>query len=395
MARRRVTRTLLFVAGGIEAVPAIERAREMGLRVAVSDGSPDAPGMALADVPLVASTYDEAATVEAARRVRPDGVICVASDVPRTVAAVARALDLVGPTPEAAVLATDKLAMKRRFAEAGVPVPWFAPVTSAAELSEDMIVKPVDSRGARGVLRLGGVDPEWAFATARAESPTGRVMAERFLDGPQLSTESLVIGGVAHTVGVADRNYEHLDRFAPYVIEDGGELPAAHDHAEVAATVQAAASALGIRDGVVKGDIVVHDGRPYVIELAARLSGGYLCTHEIPLSTGVDFVGCAIRVALGEPPDPAELVPRTARGVAQRWLFPEPGRVVAIEGAEAVAARPEVALCEIRVAVGDEVPPVTSHPARAGVVIATGETREEAVAAARDAVAAISIVSRA
>ena len=40
-------------------------------------------------------------------------------------------------------------------------------------------------------------------------------MAERFLDGPQVSTESLVIDGVAHTVGLADRNYEHLERFAP------------------------------------------------------------------------------------------------------------------------------------------------------------------------------------
>ena len=78
-------------------------------------------------------------------------------------------------------------------------------VGSAAELAAlegPLIVKPVDSRGARGVIRLGaGVDPEWAFAAARAESPTGRVMAERFLDGPQVSTESLVIGGVAHTVG--------------------------------------------------------------------------------------------------------------------------------------------------------------------------------------------------
>jgi len=50
----------------------------------------------------------------------------------------------------------------------------------------------------------------------------------------------------------------------------------------------------------VKGDIVVHKGEPYVIELAARLSGGFFCTREIPLNTGVDFIGCAIRVALGE-----------------------------------------------------------------------------------------------
>ena len=87
-------------------------------------------------------------------------------------------------------------------------------------------------------------------------------------------------------------------------------------------------------------------------------------------------------------------MPRFARGVAQRWLFPPPGRVVAISGADAVAARPEVELCELRVAVGDTVPPVTSHPARAGVVITTGDTREQAVAAAQSAVGAITIVTQ-
>jgi len=393
-----VTRTLLFVAGGVEALPAIARAKQMGLRVAVSDGSSDAPGMLLADERLVVSTYDVEATVAAARDLGLDGVICVASDVPRTVAGVAEAFGLPGPTTATAVLATDKLAMKERFARDAVPIPWFTAVGSAAELAAldgPLIVKPVDSRGARGVIRLGaGVDPEWAFAAARAESPTGRVMAERFLDGPQVSTESLVIAGVAHTVGLADRNYEHLERFAPYVIEDGGELPTRHDPAPIADVVQRAATSLGVRNGVVKGDVVIHDGRPHVIELAARLSGGYLCTHEIPLSTGVDFVGCAIRIALGEPPQPDELVPRFARGVAQRWLFPPPGRVVAISGADAVAVRPEVELCELRAAIGDTVPPVTSHPARAGLVITTGDTREQAVTAARSAVGAIAIVTQ-
>ena len=37
-----------------------------------------------------------------------------------------------------------------------------------------------------------------------------------------------------------------------------------------------------------------------MIELAARLSGGFFCTREIPLNTGVDFVGAAIKLALGE-----------------------------------------------------------------------------------------------
>ncbi len=148
---------------------------------------------------------------------------------------------------------------------------------------------------------------------------------------------------------------------------------------------------MGIRNGVVKGDIVVTDGQPHVIELAARLSGGYFCTHEIPLNTGVDLVGAAIRQALGERVDPAELTPKWNRPVAQRYLFPSPGVVRSVEVGERFADHPDVAYLEIRAKPGDRIGPVDSHPARAGVVITTGDTREAAVALAEKVVDSVVI----
>jgi biotin carboxylase len=405
----RAQRTVLIVSGGREAVPAIEEAKRLGLRVLVSDGAPDAPGFRLADAGLLASTYDADATVEAARayaaRHRIDGVLAVAADVPMTVAAVADALGLPGPSLRSAQLASDKLAMKDRFAEAGVAVPWYAPVDSATALALQvarepgrLIVKPVDSRGARGVVRLlHGVDPAWAFHQAANESPTGRVMVERFVGGPQVSTESVVVDGRCTTVGFSDRNYEYLDRFAPFVIENGGDLPTrlpADVVVRIAALVADAAAALGITHGTVKGDIVVGPDGPMVIELAARLSGGLFCTHEIPLATGVDLVAVAIRLALGERPSPADLAPRWSRGVAQRYFFPQPGTVVAVDGAREAAQAEGIALLETTVSRGSLVRPMTSHVCRGGVVITVGETREEAIARAEAAVARVRIVTQ-
>jgi len=60
-------RTLLIISGGIEAIPGIRLAKEMGLHVVVSDMNPDAPGFGLADDRIIASTYDIAATVAAAQ----------------------------------------------------------------------------------------------------------------------------------------------------------------------------------------------------------------------------------------------------------------------------------------------------------------------------------------
>lgn len=402
-------RVLFVVGGGLEAVPGILRAQRMGLHVLVSDRNPQAPGCIHADSCIVADTYDVAGTVAAARRfvaeARPiNGVICIATDVPLTVAAVAEALGLAGIGLETAGRTADKLAMKDKFAQDGVPIPWYAPVPSLAELRKlvngrgyPLVLKPVDSRGARGVLRLvPEVDLEWAFQFSRSFSPTARVMLEEFLAGSQVSTESLVVSGRVHTLGFADRNYELLRRFAPHMIEDGGELPSQlpdEQQMRVRAVVEAAAASLGVAQGVVKGDIVVVDGRPYVIEMAARLSGGYFCTHEIPMNTGVDFVGQAIRLALGETPPEGDLQPTRNRPLCQRYLFPSPGRVVEIEGVEEVSSRAGIEICEIRVTLGDFIGPIDSHPARAGVILASGESAQEAKERALRAVQGIRIAT--
>ncbi len=399
--------TLWVLSAGPEACPVIRRAREMGLRVVASDWQPEAPGLSLADHGVVASVYDPEETLAAARRFAaaegpPDGVLCAAADAPHTAARLITEFGLAGVGEAAAHLATDKLAMKRRLAEAGIAVPWFHEVRDAAHLEQlvrkegrDLILKPVDSRGARGVVRLvGDLDLGWAYAISREQSPTHRVMVERFLTGPQISTESLIVDGTCSTPGFADRNYEHLARFAPFVVENGGELPSRLSpdvQQTTRACVADAARALGLESGVVKGDLVLHEGRPVVIELAARLSGGYLCSHHIPLSTGVDFVGAAIRHAVGERLLPEELAPRWERGVAQRFFFPEPGRVVRIQGAEAAARKRGVALLELRVRPGDRVEPIRNHPGRAGLVIACAEDRQDAVALATSVVEEVRI----
>jgi biotin carboxylase len=261
-----------------------------------------------------------------------------------------------------------------------------------------LVVKPPDSRGARGVIRLlPDMDAAAVFAESAAQSPTGRVMVEQYLSGPQLSTESLVVDGRVHTIGLSDRNYEYLDRFAPYFIENGGDLPSRLSDPCLEKTrrlLERVAPALGIVDGVIKGDIVIVDGEPHIIEVAARLSGGYFCSHEIPLNTGVDFVGIAIDLALGRTIEPARLVPRFNQGVAQRYLFAAPGTVAALEGVEEAGKLEGVVHVELRVAVGEEIGAVRNHPSRAGVIIAVGDSRQQAIERVERAVNCIHIHTR-
>ena len=121
----------------------------------------------------------------------------------------------------------------------------------AVERGRDLVIKPVDSRGSRGVQRVSHVeDLTKAFLFARSHSPSERVMVEQYLDGPQISTESIVVDGRCYTPGFSDRNYEYLERYAPFFIENGGDLPshlAPALQAKVKDVVARAAAALGRR----------------------------------------------------------------------------------------------------------------------------------------------------
>lgn len=400
-------KTLLIVSGGVQATHGIKRAKELGFHVVVSDKNPNAPGFAIADDHVIASTYDPEETLAAALEFHNtkraiDGVITIGCDAPLTVATVADRLNLPGIPLDAARLAQDKLAMKRRFADAGVPVPWFAPLPDAAALTRavkqrghDLVVKPIDSRGSRGVQRLRpGMNLDTVWETAAAQSPTRRVMVEAYLPGPQISTESILIEGEGFTPGFSDRNYEYLDRYAPYFIENGGDLPSHLDEntqEAVKRTAEAAGRALGISTGNIKGDLVVVDGKPYVIELAARASGGYFCTREIPLNTGVDFIGAIIKLAVGDHVAPEELRPKYLTPIVQRYAFPEPGQVKAIAGLNDARSIPGIEEVVVTVAPGDVVPPPTHSGCTAAMVLATGKTVAAARASATAALAALKI----
>ncbi len=403
-------KNVLIISGGVEALPIIKRAREMGLRVVVSDGDSEAPGFALAHEAIVASTYDIKETLRLTRisnkKTPLHGVISAAADVPSTVAALAEAFSLPGPSRRSACLASDKFLMKEAFREAGVPVPWFALIESAKHLKDlvkksqkTLVIKPVDSRGARGVVRLSdGVDLLWAYGEALKNSPSSRVMVEQWVEGMQLSTESVVSDGRVATPGLSERNYEYLERFTPYIIENGGDLPAPCEpnvRELLDEVILRVARAFGIDNWTIKGDIVLSDKGPVVIEAAPRLSGGYFCTHTVPLSSGVDLVEAALLLALGVRIEADDYKPDFKRNVSQRFWFPEPGVVEDIRYSLDFDLLPGVEMKRLHVKRGDTIAPVVSHPCRAGMVITTGITREEAAARAREAISGVNIITEA
>lgn len=396
-----------MVSGGFEAIPGIIEAKKLGLNVVVSDGNPNAPGFAYADHSVVADTYNVEQTLDCVkdycRKGKVDGVISVASDVPLTVATIADEFGLPGISIETALLASNKLKMKQHFLEHGISTPWFSAISNSEELTDFvrakrslLVLKPVDSRGARGVLLLDeGANLAEAFKFSKRHSPSGGLILEEFISGPQVSTESILIKDRSWTPGFVDRNYSRLKDFLPSLIEDGGEQPTFlpyDDRLKLENLAVDAGRSLGVVDGIVKGDMVLSPSGPMVIEVATRLSGGWLSTDQIPLGTGVNLVEAAINLALGIPLDEEKLLSNAGNGVAIRYFFPVAGVIKSIHGLEGYSKKPWVHKLEVSVPVGGILSSVKNHTQRAGFVITTGKDRAEAVSRAEEVIKGIKFV---
>ena len=388
--------TLLILGAGIDQNYPIKVARAEGLRVLAADSNPNAPGFKFADEAAVVSNRDVAALKklcdESASRGFPVvGVLVMGTDIPQVAAELALHLHIPGPSIETGLWTTNKFLMKEKLAQAGVAVPWYALADNFAALQRLMsehggrkfVIKPTDRSGARGVFMVHADGPnlEVLYNEAKTEAYGGEVIVEEFIEGDQISTESILWQGKAYTPGFVDRNYEMLERFAPSVIENGGTHPSKITGPlkdTIMNLVERAAIALGIENGVAKGDVVIaQDGTPMIIEMAARLSGGDFSESLIPLGCGVNIVKAAIQIATGHAPDEAELSDKWEKAVANRYFFGSPGKLQAIHGLEQARALPWVRKLEVYVKPDDMIGQIKFHAGRLGVFTVVADNRDE------------------
>ncbi len=371
----------------------------MGLFVIVADINPNSIGFEYADDHVVLSTRNVDDLLDFVRSYRKcrsiDGAMTMGSEIPMSVAIIAEELQSPAISRKTALWASDKLAMKQRWVECGVPVPWFKEISSVDELHKivrergySLVVKPVDRSGARGVFRLTeNADLNYLFENSKKDSYTGRVMVEEYIAGSQESTESIVYDDFFCTPGFSDRNYDMNSVLTPNIIENGGTMPtnlSPEEQRRFEDVLERAARALGIKRGVAKGDGVYTSKRgPVMFEMAARLSGGYMSSGLIPVSTGINIVETMIDITVGNAPDLTKLMPRWSRGAALRYFFPREGILKNIKGAKEVQNQHWVHALDVNYSEGEYVPFPKSHRERFGGFLVEGETRTEAEARAK------------
>ena len=384
---------MLFIGAGRHQKRALERVRELGVRVIAVDRNAAAPGLSVADVGEIVDFGDVAAVAEVGRRHDVKGVMTFAADraVP-VVAGAANALGLPGIGTEAAHLMTNKIAMRRRLADAGVAQPRFAALRHVREIRAAVeavgfpaVLKPSDSAGQRGLFLVLSIDDiERHLHAALAQSTDEEAILESYHSGLEVNGLLVARGGDVTVITLSDRRRPPGIGFGVALAHIYPSTLYGDALAEVERVGRATVHALGLEDGIAYPQVIWgDDGVARLIEVAARIPAGQM-DSVARYGVGVDLIQIALRQALGQTVPDSLVEPKLQQPMAISFLTAEPGplptgRLVDVSGLDRVLAFPGVVEADLYFQEGETIRPVQVDGDRRGYVIALGATNLDAV----------------
>ena len=381
------SKRILILGGGRYNLPSIRAAREASFITLVADRNGAAPGLKAAEHPLAVDLNDCDSLVKAIVEFGGiDGVVSMAEVGIRAAANISTRMNLPSISENAAANATSKAAMRQLWRGMGSYSTDFEVVTNVAGAQRavnrlggfPLIFKPDRSfGGSRGVTR---VERQQDIATAFRAAQAGgllnsEVVIERWMEGSEHSCEVLIWQGETSVLCIGQK----IKSLPPYRVDVSVRYPAQLTSVQeliVADMCRRAVHALGLTLGVAHVEFGYTKDGPVLFEVGARCGGGHTpqIVHHV---SGVNEFVEACRMACGVAP--RQFAPTSRRGADYRFLVFAPGIVENITVPAALTGDDRVLDVGVTVNPGDTLRPLQSTSERAGFLVTTGETLEEAV----------------
>ena len=301
-----------MLGGSLQQVPAIKRAKEMGFYVITCDYLPSNPGHKYADEYYDVSTTDLEGVLQLAQNLNIDGIIAYASDpAAPTAAYVSEKMGIPGNSYDSVKILTEKDLFRKFLSDNGFCTPKAKGYLTYKEAVSDIdnyrfpiMVKPVDSSGSKGVVKVySKTELEAAVEEALSYSRSKRFIIEEFIvkKGYQVSGDGFSVDGkLVFTSygnelysGKGTREYVALGEFWPSFLTD-------EQKTKVDNELQKLISALGMKTSAYNIEVILDkDDNVYILELGPRNGGSYI--HQlIEYATGVSLIDYTILGSIGE-----------------------------------------------------------------------------------------------
>ena len=302
----------LMLLGGLRyLLPVIKAAHDLGIYVITVDYIPDNIAHKYSDEYHNVSILDKDAVLKLAQELNIDGIMSFAVDPGVVCAAyVADKMGLPYPPLKSVEILQNK-ALFRHFLENNhFNVPKSRGYDEVAQALKDVdyftwpvIVKPVDSAGSKGVMRVD--EPknlEMAIQNAMENSHTGHYIIEDFIekDGYSTDTDSFSVDSELKFVSFNNQFFDDHAKnpYTPSAFSWPSYMPQKFQD-ELTGEIRRLIKLLNMGTSVYNIETRVgKDGKAYIMELSPRGGGNRLC-EMLKYATGVDIIKNAVMGAVG------------------------------------------------------------------------------------------------
>ncbi|WP_111289617.1 ATP-grasp domain-containing protein [Bacillus safensis] len=326
---------------------------------------------------------------------KPNGILTFNDSSLVQTAKLAELLELNFLNKDVARVATNKLLQKKCFESFNLPTPQWKEICSPEEANNffkdwgSLVIKPVDRSASAGVSKVKNpVEIKQAFKNALNESIIGTIIVEEYIEGPEISVETIFFNGEHRVISITDKITTTSNTF----VEIGHSTPSRYSR-ELLESVKElaikACSALNINYGACHTEIKLSKKGPLIIEVNPRLAGDCII-DLIDLSLGINLYRYYGKTALGESISIEEITPKFYKGAAIKFQ-PSKKDGILIGAKTSLKCSPDW-LEELSVIQEMNVvmPDLGSNAGRIAYAITTGKNGEEALTNAETALSSIS-----
>ncbi len=386
------TKTILQLGAGELMKHSIRAIHALGHRVYAVDRNPAAPAFEVADGSAAIDLVDTDGITAYAQEIGADAILAVNEAGLLTAAEASQRLGLRHISPETALRALDKGMMREAWDEAELSQPQFLVADRLEQIPDcamilgfPLILKPTRNWGSRGISRADSPeDLEWSIEFAAQHQRSGSFIAEQCVDGIEMTVEGLIQNGHVQILAKSDKEHQPHTRFR---VAMGLNYPAKFPEAILQKTdelVVQAAQVLGLNNCAIHAEVMVKGEDIYLIEMGARPGGGHIFGQIVEAASGVSMPQALAQILLGEPTD---ITPKHQRGAVYRFFAPPKGIFQSATGIEEAKQIPGVLDFGFHMQPGTAVDSIAGDADRPGYCVTTGETREEAMHIADQAIA--------
>lgn len=318
-----------------------------------------------------------------------DGIVTFSDYYVDIVAQVANHFGLPSSSYKSIYTAKNKDLSRLCFQQKEIPSPKFKVINNIKDaykaikdIGYPCVVKPTAESSSYGVqcvfndeeLYLAFKNISSLTINEREQNRQGKVLIEEYMDGEEVSVETITINGKTQVLGITSKGLTGWPNFVECEFSFPYNLPKQIQDSVISITKKAI-EAIGILHGPCHTEIRLTEDGPKIVEINPRLGGRFI-SKMIQDSIGVHPIKEVIKLSVGEPID---LSPKKSGGAA--WCAvtaSKTGVLNSILGNERVLSSTGVRILTFNVKIGSKVKKPSDNGDAIGYIYVIGKDANEA-----------------